>query len=1116
MEATTLSSWNVAATVDGRVLGQGNLKINVQEVSWTSLASTEKVYKVDYASILKYGIFSTTSVVDWQRGLTLICNSEGNSPDKREFFFLLDDSLTSVLLILFELVDLDPTISLETLPNRSQDSKEDARICTSMLKTHVTCLKFIGQFLFSGIGDTLHIFSRNESGSDWACLISYKICQGQNIYGIEANGKYLVIYGGKSICFLWCRIDQGKPRIRLIYSFTVQDWVLDCIWLSSETSIAVLTANNAVISYDLLLNKITQHSISYCSERCILYSGKLLGNNWNDITVLAGTVFSTIMIWSNDWDSSSVNVIHELEGHKGVIFSITFCELTHRISSTSDDRTVRVWDVEFDDPSTLDWKNCSISLKFSLYGHSARVWKSNFLFNGKVVSVGEDSRICLWNNDGILDNQWSGHQNGEIWSLAVTETYELIATGGSDGGISLWPVARAPLPRILTFDSSLAESTPRCVGLTEDGSPFMVNNKGDILIHTMGSWQLVMNDSRFSSYCLHSVSPSRTLVAFGSISGCLLICRIALSSISKLLDINVCNGRIFSMVWLSDHKLAICEANGVFSIWNLSVTPCALERVLTFILPYSKERWITSCTANDQYVICGDRFGSLFLYSKQGDENPIFCAKRIHGHNGVTDLKLIDGKVLSTGRDGKYREFVIEDEKLILLRCWKLKLDWTAAIIETKLLQRVLICFHEVFFVIWSIQERRPILKIDCGGGHRSWDCLIDSVNNSIHMTYIKGKSVFYCCVPAKDVVSHTVVHGGHPKAINAAALVPLVQKGSFDSQAHHNQLVLLGGEDTTLRLVSVGNNCETQLSVLQSHLSSIRTVVCLRSKFQDTVYVASGGGRGQLIVWKFFQSVKNSLLEIIELSSHCVIESSNKNQEVPHDVAEMRIMDLELHQNSSEILAIAAACSDGVLRLFNYEISTNIISHLEDVDRGHCLLKIIHVEWDFPFLVSACTSGLLVLHRTSSNGITKQSELENSYSVSDSGINSCDYKLATDHLVVSCAGDDAHVNIIVFALNSEKLNMRYHWKNETAHTCQISGLKMAENWLFTTGLDRTLAIFSWTLADGEFEASLLSKYHLCIPDVHGTVVWRQDCDDRIAVYVHGLGTQLLRFSCNL
>ncbi|KAF6215252.1 hypothetical protein GE061_010004 [Apolygus lucorum] len=1082
MEAPTFRTSNVSTILDGQDLGEGNLTINEQELSWTS---AEIVFKVEYSRIRKYGVFPTTPVVDWQKGLSLICNIE--EKDLREIFFLLEDSLTSVLLILFEVVDLDPTISLSTASHPGTQNSSSALIHSSNLKTHVTCLKFIDQFLFSGIGDTLHVFSKGTS--DWVSLLSFKACE------------------GKSICFLWYKIAPSKSRIRLLYTLAVQDWVLDCIWLNGEASIAVLTANNSVISYDLLLNAYTLSSTSYCSERCILYSGKLLGNTWDDITVLAGTVFSTIMIWTNDWDSTSVNVIHELEGHKGVIFSITFCELTRRICSTSDDRTVRVWDVESDGPNMLDWKNCSISLKFSLYGHSARVWRNNFLFNGKIVSVGEDSKICLWNNDGILDNQWSGHQNGEIWSLAVSETHELIATGGSDGGISLWPIARAPVPHILKFDSSKAESIPRCVGLTENGSPFMVNSQGAILLHTMGSWQLVMTDSRFSSYCIHSISPNRTFVAFGSICGCILICRTASNSISKLQDMKVCNGRIFSMVWLSDETLVICEADGIFSMWNLSVDSCSLEKSQTFILPFSKERWITSCTANEQYIVCGDRIGSLFLYSKYGGGNPIFCSKRIHGHNGVTDVKLIDGKVYSTGRDGKYREFVIENEELVLVRCLKLKLDWAAAIIETKLLHRLLICFHDVFFVIWSIQERRPILKIDCGGGHRSWDCFINTNDNTISMTYIKGKSIFYCCVPAKNVISHTVVHGSHPKAINAAALVPL-------AQPHQNQLVILGGEDTTLRLVSVGNNSETQISVLQSHLSSIRAVVCFRSNFQDTVYVASGGGRGQLVLWKFFQSEKNSLLEIIELRSHCVIAPPDKNQEVTHDSAEMRIMDLELYQNSSEILTIAAACSDGMLRLFNYEISTNIINHLEDVDRRHCLLKLIRVEWDTPFLVSACTSGLLVLHCTSSNSTTNQSE--KSYSVSNSGINSCDYKLTRDHFVVSCAGDDALVNIIVFALNNEKLDMKYHWKNETAHTCQISGVKMAENWLFTAGLDRSLTIFSWTWADNELKASVLSRYNLCIPDVHGTLVWRRDCDENISVYVHGLGTQLLTFSCDV
>lgn len=72
-----------------------------------------------------------------------------------------------------------------------------------------------------------------------------------------------------------------------------------------------------------------------------------------------------------------------------------FDEKTRQISSTSDDRSVRVWSVV---PSTSglltaeDWRLATITLVYTIFGHTARVWQSYVLADRKVISVGEVSQ----------------------------------------------------------------------------------------------------------------------------------------------------------------------------------------------------------------------------------------------------------------------------------------------------------------------------------------------------------------------------------------------------------------------------------------------------------------------------------------------------------------------------------------------------------------------------------------------------------------------------------------------------------------------------------------------------------------------------------------------------
>ena len=216
-----------------------------------------------------------------------------------------------------------------------------------------------------------------------------------------------------------------------------------------------------------------------CEEKCILYSGTLvLGNSTT--TALAGTVFQELIIWSLDNATKSMTitenktveqpVLHRLKGHEGVLFSVTLDLKYNLISTTSDDRTTRLWkieepvgnesqDVVIKDINVANQDLCPFKwglVKISLHnilsgGHVSRVFRSAFLtyrdqdqikYNHVVATVGEDSKICLWDSNSgdilkVLVHDVEG--KSPIWSLtSISHNYtNTLITGGADGGVKM-------------------------------------------------------------------------------------------------------------------------------------------------------------------------------------------------------------------------------------------------------------------------------------------------------------------------------------------------------------------------------------------------------------------------------------------------------------------------------------------------------------------------------------------------------------------------------------------------------------------------------------------------------------------------------------------------------
>lgn len=154
---------------------------------------------------------------------------------------------------------------------------------------------------------------------------------------------------------------------------------------------------------------------------------------------------------------------------QGVVFSVNYDPATRTVISTSDDRSVRTWKLETDgtlsatdhDLKELFWRG-SVRPLHELYGHEARVWDSLVIRRdgndpGLLASLGEDSRICLWQLDsGKLMSTIEAHPGSSVWAatwnsdancLVCNKTLRIIQTSTVTFVNRYLPAVTVPLVR---------------------------------------------------------------------------------------------------------------------------------------------------------------------------------------------------------------------------------------------------------------------------------------------------------------------------------------------------------------------------------------------------------------------------------------------------------------------------------------------------------------------------------------------------------------------------------------------------------------------------------------------------------------------------------------------
>ncbi|XP_046616157.1 WD repeat-containing protein 6 isoform X1 [Neodiprion virginianus] len=1039
---------------------------------------------------------------------------------------------------------------------------------SELLSTDVLAVLSVGDYIFVGIGYTLRVYKKSTNNF----ISKLDVCYPDKIHGIvKGPGNYLAVFGGKQIGIVEVK-SSNKTVLTTLYNAVhrFNDWVIAASWCSSNnepSKLAILFAHNCLYVYDWLKNEAKEFQ---CEEKCILYGGSVTSDKADNFVVFAGTVFQEIFIWAvrNFNIGEEVPILHRLRGHNGVIFSVTFDPITSLICSTSDDRTIRLWSVGINssDNGIQKWKNANISLMTTIFGHTARVWRAA-IRKDFVISIGEDSLVCIWTKRGTLINKIEAHHGAPIWSIDVSEDGNTIITGGGDGAVHVWPLRANTnfVTKIIPLESS--NDVPKHIGLLNSTSMVIITQTGKMLTHNKesGLKEVSLDTTKYASYIVMQISPDRKRVSLASLNGYLTLYEDNSETrcLQRVLEQKIMDSKVLSMHWLNEDSLLVCGLEGCMK--TVKIVQGSALVISNHLLPQSRERWTTAAVVHENLLICGDRAGSIHLFriGDVGIDNlltdqtnschihPFQSLLKIHGRLGVHSCKIIEDKLLTTGRDGTLRFYKlqkIDGQKTISpLQIDKMPMDWVSITLKT-CTDLYVLGFKEVDFVLYSTAHQRVLLRIRCGGGHRSWDYVLNDGN--FYFTYIRDKQIHVAKCEPNFLATLAVENGFHTKEVYCIQPIP--------TSIGHN-ILISGGEDRILRVTHINgcgsdsNNNQkfTSMALLSGHISSIKTLSLIN--LQNTAectrnLIFSGGGRAQLKVWLISLTFEKNAVHVgnltcVELASHMLRGTDQQQRKsLQQESYQCHYMDPETRYMSinayriprkPNFILLLLGCSDGFLRIFSYDIETRNISTRTAIPYyNRCILMthLFNYEENLIALTMA-TDGIVnfwCLNDVVDDIVEDLPDKDKLVSkipilpfaklkLHQCGINSYDLKMLKESLfILATGGDDNLLCLVVFEIKSENGVLSLHkirkWNSASSHSTQVTGLILNESGsLFSVGIDQKVLTFNYRYDDIKLIVSLVHDTITSVADVQGmTMCYANDVDSTL-LCTYGKGFELIR-----
>uniref|UniRef100_A0A182RE01 tRNA (34-2'-O)-methyltransferase regulator WDR6 n=1 Tax=Anopheles funestus TaxID=62324 RepID=A0A182RE01_ANOFN len=867
----------------------------------------------------------------------------------------------------------------------------------------------------------------------------------------------------------------------------LHDWI-SSISLLSPTQLCIVTSHGVAA---LLKRADNSHSLHWdlvdkspCEDGSTLYCSTITGRQWDNVIILSGTALGLLLVWSVAGpEDCRGRVLKSVSAHNGVIFSIACDFASGLLTTTSDDRSIKFWNVQL----SLNREDCSRSVELReeryCFAHTARVFQCRIINEARrslVASIGEDSHLCLWTVDGNLVLKKRIDEGPTLWNMDYDPHTATIFITASNGNLHKYCI-RYFIDGNDNFNSDLSNMRDISPVLSEGEHlakiKFLTN--GFMVAATNHNQVMLLENS---GTIVHSLEKQDNFK-----------CSLIEAGETTFYLAGGCSILVYNVTAKNCANLA------------RSKTVSFLQKPFTCVNDSTdiKEGTIRSlnfCTRSKNVAIC-DASGRCIIL-----DEPLELSN-VHGKLGITSItvdenhtQLLGGyNFRTTGHDGRICELFVNiiSKTLELLTFTKSTIGW----IDRKMVrgpQTFYLGFNDSHFLMVD-HTNEIYIQCDCGGGHRCWDFYYDESSESFAYIFIQHKRLKRVQFTLRNNVGSELTlprFNWHTRACN---ILQVARRGD-------SYLLFSGGEDNILRInvLNKGQIVEEPRKHLFNHISSIKTIVIKQWKGKDSLLVISAGGRAQICV----TSVDLKSFRIKQEYDYMLLATDSErtrwktNRQSTFD-PETKFMCAAFLSNDR----IVFGCSDGFIRIYQLSFPDDqvTLSVQTEIFYGRCILKMINVDvHGRSIFVSMATDGLLCFWDTSCANEPFYRHRHHS-----SGVNAVDVKqLDMEKFVFATGGDDQSVTVSLLEITNREgkphVRVLEQLCEKYLHTAQVTGLKLLDNErMITVGVDQRVYVTKYSSYD---KLVVERTTNTCIADLKG-VGFLQD-DKELILY--GCGIEIM------
>lgn len=819
----------------------------------------------------------------------------------------------------------------------------------------VCALKILSNnLILSGNGPTLsiHDYTTGEK------LFERLIFKRNKIHGIDIFNSasvdeskiQLAIWGGRSLSIF--TLEDLKNLKKELPHFGVGDWIFHCLFENSQT-LHVLNSHNVVHTISVT-SEIKLVQSRDCNWKSILYSGNLHFNKeTGKITVLAGTVMNGIVIW----DLESMVAKHNLTLHEGAIFNVIASPNGKFVISCSDDRSIKVWDMETGNLLSNGW------------GHGSRIWGLN-VFNYdaltdefNIFSCSEDCTARIWkfakNQDELKQERIIlNHTGRHVWSCAVNDNLKLGFTSGADGKIVVNDLNETERVGYYGNRWELKQISDECKydfkknELIKEYVDFgygllAITSEGKVMVlKDYKNWIPLFVDPRFERFCILKIFENESICVLGNKLGDVILmkfnerCEVIVQNEITLSDsfdrlgnilVHKVNGNLFTLFESPNPKDPLIYKEIDFN---------TLEVKSGFILHRPNDKIsVSSVEYNlaNNYLLVGCRFATLLLYKIDNalkEFEPLNVYKNLFKGDTISSLKPLENSkdciFYLTNRDGTYHLMKIKcDLSYEFLHSSKIQKGFLEGILKLPNNDILFYGFKSDSFFVWNETKQYEIMREICGGPHRRWffKHWINSKDNTLkyRFTYTRANEVQIVQNGESGAVE-VLSTGLHGREIRDICIV--------DSKTSNtDKIVISGSEDTTLKIGALKPNGDYKLHwTYREHVAGLQSIHKINNE-----YIMSSSAREELFIWKINECDDKKCLNL-----ESSLPPSDENPD-------LRIMDfdtIEIFNQNNEVTGVllVSVYSNSVIRIVSYDFSRKRFEIL--VSNSYMQCCIFHVKF--------------------------------------------------------------------------------------------------------------------------------------------------------------------------